>query len=59
MTPQQPHEFAALLIQKLEAVKQKQESEEKLSRMVADVSLSRSKLFRSLIFEKFFGDAEG
>lgn len=37
MTPQQPHEFAALLIQKLEAVKRERESEEKLLRIVAEV----------------------
>ncbi|KAI9552938.1 hypothetical protein GHT06_020823 [Daphnia sinensis] len=36
MTPQQPHEFAALLIQKLEAVKRERESEEKLLRIVAE-----------------------
>ena len=38
MTPQQPQEFAALLIQKLEAVKRDRESEEKLLRIVAEVS---------------------
>lgn len=36
MTPQQPHEFASLLIQKLEAVKRERESEEKLLRIVAE-----------------------
>lgn len=37
MTPEQPQEFAALLIQKLEAVKRDRESEEKLLRIVAEV----------------------
>ena len=37
MMPQQPNEFAALLIQKLEAVKRERESEEKLLRIVAEV----------------------
>lgn len=36
MTPQQPHEFASLLIQKLEAVKRERESEEKLLRIVTE-----------------------
>lgn len=36
MMPQQPNEFAALLIQKLEAVKRERESEEKLLRIVAE-----------------------
>lgn len=39
MMPQQPNEFAALLIQKLEAVKRERESEEKLLRIVAEVRL--------------------
>lgn len=39
MTPQQPQEFAALLIQKLEAVKRERESEERLLRIVAEVTL--------------------
>ena len=38
MTPQQPHDFAALLIQKLENVKRERESEEKLLRIVAEVN---------------------
>lgn len=38
MTPQQPHEFAALLITKLENVKRERESEEKLLRIVAEVN---------------------
>ena len=39
MMPQQPQEFAALLIEKLEAVKRAQESEERLLRMVTEVIL--------------------
>jgi hypothetical protein len=37
MAPQTPQEFAAQLIQKLEAVKRDRESEEKLLRIVAEV----------------------
>ena len=34
---QQPHEFAALLIQKLEAVKRERDLEDKLNRKISEV----------------------
>ena len=52
MTPQQPHEFAALLIQKLEAVKRERESEEKLLRIVAEVSDSILSFFLFLSIQQ-------
>ena len=52
MTPQQPQEFAALLIQKLEAVKRDRESEEKLLRIVAEVSAFRHSCASLLVLKQ-------
>jgi len=49
MMPQQPNEFAALLIQKLEAVKRERESEEKLLRIVAERDGDTSGMDESLV----------
>ncbi len=53
MTPQQPNEFAALLIQKLENVKRERESEEKLLRIVAEVEINLFSFFLKYLINNF------
>ena len=50
LIPQQPKEFAALLIQKLETVKRERESEEKLARKLCEVRFDAYQLNRVLSF---------